>query len=42
MTKLDFIFAKAKLAMRMNAWAPIMNETGKVDLRNARKTTPVM
>ncbi len=34
--QLDVIFAKAKLAMRMNAWAPVMNESGKVDLRNAR------
>ena len=34
--KLDIIFAKAKLAYRMNAWPPVMNDTGKVDLRNAR------
>ena len=34
--QLDVIFAKAKLAMRMNAWAPVMNDDGKVDLRNAR------
>ena len=34
--QLDVIFAKAKLAYRMRAWAPIMNDTGKVELRNAR------
>ncbi len=34
--KLDVIFAKAKLAFRMNAWAPIMNDTGKIDLKKAR------
>lgn len=33
---LDVIFAKAKLAYRMNAWAPVMNDTGRVELRNAR------
>lgn len=33
---LDVIFAKAKLAARMNAWAPVMNDTGKIELRNAR------
>lgn len=33
---LDVIFAKAKLAFQMRAWAPMMNETGKVELRNAR------
>lgn len=36
LVNLDVIFAKAKLAYRMRAWAPIMNDTGKVDLRNAR------
>ena len=36
LVKLDVIFAKAKLAYRMGAWAPIMNEEGKVDLRKAR------
>ncbi len=36
LVKLDVIFAKAKLAYRMNAWAPIMNESGKIDLRKAR------
>ena len=34
--ELDVIFAKAKLAYRMRAWPPVMNEKGKVDLRNAR------
>ena len=33
---LDVIFAKAKLGYRMRAWAPIMNDQGKVELRNAR------
>lgn len=36
LVKLDVVFAKAKLAYRMNAWAPIMNDHGNVDLRNAR------
>ena len=36
LVQLDVIFAKAKLAYRMNAWAPIMNDKGKVDLRKAR------
>ena len=36
LVQLDVIFAKAKLAYRMNAWAPIMNDHGKVDLRKAR------
>ncbi len=34
--KLDVIFAKAKLAYRMRAWAPAMNDQGRVELRNAR------
>lgn len=34
--QLDVIFAKAKLAYRMNAWAPQMNDQGRIDLRNAR------
>ncbi len=34
--KLDIIFAKAKLSYRMNAWPPIMNDTGKIDLKKAR------
>ena len=33
---LDVIFAKAKLAFRMRAWAPLMNDQGRVELRNAR------
>ena len=36
LVRLDVIFAKARLAYRMRAWAPIMNNRGKVDLRNAR------
>ena len=36
LVQLDVIFAKAKLAYRMRAWAPIMNDTGKIELRNAR------
>ncbi len=34
--QLDVIFAKAKLSFKMNAWAPQMNEEGKILLRNAR------
>ena len=33
---LDVIFAKAKLAYHMRAWAPVMNDEGVVDLRKAR------
>ena len=36
LVQLDVIFAKAKLAYRMQAWAPIMNDEGRVDLRKAR------
>ena len=36
LVRLDVIFAKAKLAYRMRAWAPIMNDQGRVDLRKAR------
>ena len=36
LTQLDLIFAKAKLAFQMRAWAPMVNDTGKVELRNAR------
>ena len=36
LVQLDIIFAKAKLAYRMNAWPPVMNEEGRVTLRNAR------
>ena len=34
--RLDVIFAKAKLGYRMRAWAPVMNDRGRVELRNAR------
>ena len=34
--RLDVIFAKARLAYRMRAWAPEMNDQGRVKLRNAR------
>ena len=34
--RLDVIFAKARLAYRMKAWAPEMNDRGRVVLRNAR------
>ena len=36
LVQLDVIFAKAKLSYQMRAWAPIMNDQGRVDLRNAR------
>ena len=36
LVQLDVIFAKAKLAYRMHAWAPLMNDQGRVDLRKAR------
>ena len=36
LVQLDVIFAKAKLGYRMRAWAPIMNDQGRVDLRKAR------
>ncbi len=36
LVQLDVIFAKAKLAYRMNAWAPVMNDQGRVELRKAR------
>ena len=36
LVRLDVIFAKARLAYRMHAWAPDMNEEGVVELRNAR------
>lgn len=36
LVRLDVIFAKAKLALRMRAWAPAMNDKGKIELRNAR------
>lgn len=33
---LDVIFAKARLSYRMRAWAPAMNDRGRVELCNAR------
>jgi len=36
LVRLDVIFAKARLAYRMRAWAPMMNDRGRVELRNAR------
>jgi len=36
LVRLDVIFAKAKLAYRMRAWAPEMNDKGLIELRNAR------
>ena len=36
LVQMDVIFAKAKLAFQMRAWAPQMNDAGKVELRNAR------
>ena len=36
LVRLDVIFAKAKLAFHMRAWAPEMNDRGAVVLRNAR------
>ncbi len=36
LVRLDVIFAKARLAYRMNAWEPIMNDDGIIDLRKAR------
>lgn len=36
LVQLDVIFAKAKLAYRMRAWEPLMNDDGIIELRNAR------
>ena len=36
LVKLDIIFAKAKLANKMDAWAPEMNANGQIELQNAR------
>ncbi len=36
LVRLDVIFAKARLAYKMKAWAPEMNDQGIVVLRNAR------
>ena len=35
-TELDLIFAKASLAYKMKASLPVMNDTGIIDLKNAR------
>ena len=36
LVQLDVIFAKARLGYQMKAWAPEMNDSGIVELRNAR------
>ena len=36
LVQLDVIFAKARLAHAMNAWAPRMNQGGRLELKNAR------
>lgn len=36
LVRLDVIFAKARLAYQMRAWAPMMNDQGSVELRSAR------
>ena len=36
LVRLDVIFAKARLAYRMRAFEPMMNDEGRVELRNAR------
>lgn len=36
LAQLDVIFAKARLGFQMKAWAPEMNDTGLIELRNAR------
>ncbi|MBQ9839112.1 MAG: endonuclease MutS2 [Oscillospiraceae bacterium] len=36
LVRLDVIFAKARLAYQMRAWAPVMNDRGRVELHNAR------
>lgn len=36
LVQLDVIFAKARLAYAMRAWAPLMNDQGRVELRKAR------
>lgn len=36
LVRLDVIFAKAKLAYKMKACAPVMNDQGRIELRNAR------
>lgn len=36
LTELDYIFAKAKLAQKMNATKPVLNDNCYIELRNAR------
>ena len=36
LVRLDVIFAKARLAYKMRAWEPQMNDEGRVELRNGR------
>ena len=36
LVRLDVVFAKARLGYRMRAWEPLMNDEGRVELRNAR------
>ena len=36
LVRLDVIFAKARLGYKMHAWAPEMNDQGRVELHNAR------
>ncbi len=36
LVRLDVIFAKARLSYRMEAWPPIMNDKGRVELKKAR------
>ena len=36
LVQLDVIFAKSKLAYKMHAWEPLMNDKGLIDLRKAR------
>ncbi len=36
LTRLDVIFAKARLAYQMRAWPPVMNDKGQIELRKAR------
>lgn len=36
LVQLDVVFAKAKLAYRMKAWAPIIDNNGVIELKNAR------
>ena len=36
LVQLDVVFAKAKLARKMEAWAPAINDAGKIELHKAR------